>query len=125
MPKTVLIVDDNALIRNALRELFEREGDFEVCGEADNGRDAIEAAAWLHPDLMVLDFSMPIMNGLDAAKILKNLTPGLTLILYSALIDKAVEVQARSMGISEVVSKSEPVSMLIRTARDLLFRHAA
>ena len=70
MVKTVLIVDDNALIRHALRELFERESDFEVCGEAEDGQQAIAAAMCLHPDLMVLDISMPVMNGLDAARVL-------------------------------------------------------
>lgn len=125
MPKTVLIVDDNAFIRQALHEFFESEGDFQVCGEAENGRDAIEAAKYLHPDLVVLDFSMPVMNGLDAAKILKDLIPTLPLILYSAVVDKAVELVARSMGISDLVSKSDPVSVLISRARKVLYRAAA
>ena len=53
--KTVLIVDDNAFIRQALCELFEREADFDVCGEAENGKDAIKKAQELRPDLIVLD----------------------------------------------------------------------
>jgi DNA-binding NarL/FixJ family response regulator len=125
MCKTVLIVDDNAFVRCALREIFEREGDFEVCGEADNGRAAIEAVTRLQPDLVVLDFSMPVMNGLDAANILKDHAPTLPLILYSAVADKAVELLARSMGITEVVPKSEPVSLLIRRARGVLHQAAA
>jgi two-component system, chemotaxis family, chemotaxis protein CheY len=125
MTKTVLIVDDNAFIRQALREIFDREGDFIVCGEADNGRDAIDAVTRLQPDLVVLDFSMPVMNGLDAAKILRARTPTLPVILYSAVTDRTIAVLARSMGISELVSKSEPVSVLIRRARHLLFQAAA
>jgi DNA-binding NarL/FixJ family response regulator len=125
MSKTVLIVDDNAFVRQALCELFEREGDFKICGEADNGRDAIEAVMQLQPDLVVLDLSMPLMNGLDAARILKNRVPTLPLILYSAVIDKAVAQLARSVGITEMVSKSDPVSVLIRTARDVLQQAAA
>jgi PleD family two-component response regulator len=62
--RSVLIVDDNAMIRQALCELFVREGDFDVCGEAENGREAIEKAQLLHPDLIVTDLSMPGMNGL-------------------------------------------------------------
>ena len=69
----MLIVDDNAFIRQSLCELFKREADFEVCGEAENGRDAIEKARELHPDLIVLDLSMPIMNGFAAARVLKRL----------------------------------------------------
>lgn len=125
MAKTVLIVDDNAFIRQALHEIFEREGDFKVCGEADNGRDAIEAVTRLWPDLVVLDCSMPIMSGLDAARILKKLAPRLPLILYSALADEEVALLARSMGITELVSKSEPVSELIRRARGVLSDAAA
>ena len=71
MAKTVLIMDDNAFVRYALCELFKREPDFEVCGEAENGKEAIEKAWELHPDLIVLDFSMPVMNGLEAARVLR------------------------------------------------------
>jgi two-component system, chemotaxis family, chemotaxis protein CheY len=125
MTKTVLIVDDNKFVRQALCELFEREDDFEVCGEAEDGRQAVAAATCLHPDLVVLDISMPVMNGLDAARVLRALMPTLQLILYSACVDKAVELQARLIGISQVVSKAAPVSVLISKARDLLYRTAA
>ena len=120
MTMTVLIVDDNAFIRQALCELFEREGDFEVCGEAEDGQQAIAAAMCLHPDLVILDISMPVMNGVEAARVLRTLMPTLPLILYSAGADKTIELQARSMGISELVSKSAPVSILISRARHLL-----
>jgi len=70
--KSVLIVDDSAYVRQALCELFKREGDFEVCGEAENGKDAIKKAQELRPDLIVLDLSMPVMNGFDAARTLKT-----------------------------------------------------
>ena len=69
MRKTILIADDNAFIRNALYELFEREPDFHVCAVAENGREAIERARRLSPDLIVLDLAMPLMNGLDAARV--------------------------------------------------------
>jgi two-component system chemotaxis response regulator CheY len=125
MTKSVLIVDDNAFIRQALCELFDREGDFEVCGEAEDGRQAIAAVMCLHPDLVVLDISMPVMNGLDAARVLRDLRPTLAVILYSANADKAVELQARAMGISELISKTAPVAELIRRARHLLYAAAA
>ena len=56
--RSVLVVDDNQLIRQALCELFTREGDFEICGEAENGQEAIEKAQLLHPDLIVTDLSI-------------------------------------------------------------------
>ena len=67
MAKTILIVDDNAHVRWAICELFKHEEDLTVCGEATNGREAIAKALELHPDLIVLDLSMLVMGGLDAA----------------------------------------------------------
>jgi two-component system, chemotaxis family, chemotaxis protein CheY len=125
LAKSVLIVDDNRFIRQALCELFERESDFEVCGEAENGKEAIEEAQKLRPDVIVLDLSMPVMNGFDAARVLKRLMPTVLLIMYSAFGDKVAEYQARLIGISDVVSKSENASVLIRKTRNLLYRSAA
>ena len=125
MAKTVLIVDDNAYIRQALCELFKREADFDVCGEAENGKEAIAKARESHPDLIVLDLSMPVMNGLDAARDLKRLMPTVPLIMYSAFGDGFVEQQARLVGISELVSKSQPATILVSKARNLLYRTAA
>jgi two-component system chemotaxis response regulator CheY len=123
--RTVLIADDNAFVREALRELFARDGDFAVCADAENGKEAIEKAERFHPDLIVLDLSMPVMNGLDAARVLKRLMPAVPLIMYSAFGDKLMEHQAHLIGISEVVSKSENASVLIRKARSLLYPTAA
>jgi two-component system chemotaxis response regulator CheY len=116
MAKTVLIVDDNAYIRLALCRIFKCEADFEVCGEAENGREAIAKARELHPDLIVLDLSMPVMNGLDAARELKRLMPTVPLLMYSAFGDRLVEQQARLVGISELVSKSQPTTILVSKA---------
>ena len=125
LAKSVLIVDDSAVIRQGLCELFKRESDFVVCGEAENGKQAIEKAQKLRPDLIVLDLSMPVMNGFDAARALKRLMPTVPLIMYSAFGDKVAERQARLIGISEVVSKSEHASVLIHKARGLLYSPAA
>lgn len=124
MTKTILIVDDNAHVRWAICELFKHEEDFTVCGEATNGREAIAKALELHPDLIVLDLSMPVMSGLDAARELKRLMPEVPLVMYSMFGDMVRE-QARLVGISELVSKSQPAATLIRKARILLYGEAA
>ena len=116
MARSVLIVDDNAFVRHVLCETFRSDPELKVCGEAANGREAVEQARHLWPDLVVLDLSMPVMNGLDAARALKRLMPHVSLIMYSAFGDKVVERQARLIGISGVVSKSEPPRALLDKA---------
>src|ERR1700687_4627986 len=84
-----------------------------------------EMAEQLLPDLIVLDLSMPVMNGLDAARVLNRIMPTVPLIMYSAFGDRFVEQQARLIGISDVVSKSDPFSVLVAKARNLLYPTAA
>ena len=126
MAKTILIADDNDAVRRAVCEVFTRDSDFEVCGEAHDGREAIEEAQRLHPDLIIFDLSMPAMNGLDAARALRDrLVPPVPIILFTLYDDGIVEERARSAGVADVVSKSEHISVLIDTARRLLYRNAA
>jgi NarL family two-component system response regulator LiaR len=125
MAKTVLIADDNDSVRRALCEAFARDSDFEVCAEAHDGGDAIEKALRLRPDLIVLDLSMPVMNGLDAARELKGRMPSVPIVLFTFYVDLFVKEAALPAGVSDVVSKSEPLSVLIAKARNLLYRNAA
>ena len=125
MVKSVLIADDNAFVRQRVGEMFRRESDFEVCGEADNGRKAIERAQELHPDLILLDLSMPVMNGLEAARALKRVMPDVPIVMFSAYADSFTEKEARSAGVSVLVSKLEDMSALIVVARDLVHDMAA
>ena len=81
--RSLLVVDDNPVIRKIICELFAREGDFEICGQAENGREAIEKAQLLQPALIVTDLSMPLMNGLEEARVLKRLMPAVPVIIYS------------------------------------------
>src|ERR1700747_2251568 len=99
MRKTVLIADDNAFVRTALFEIFEREPDFHVCAVVENGREAIDQACQLVPDLIVLDFAMPIMDGMEAARVLRRLMPSVPLIIYSASPNEISPQAARSVGI--------------------------
>jgi len=123
--RSVLVVDDNPIVRRRLCELFTREGDFNICGEAENGREAIEKAQLLRPDLIVTDLSMPVMNGLEGTRVLKKLMPSVPVIIFTAHSDPLVEKEAREAGVSAVVSKSEAVAVLITKARGLLDHIAA
>jgi two-component system chemotaxis response regulator CheY len=125
MAKSVLVVDDSAYIRYTVCELFQSQAHFAICGQAENGKEAIEKAQELHPDLIVLDLSMPVMNGLDAARVLKRIMPTVPLIMFSEYADAFSEQEARSARISALISKSEHVSVLVEKARSLLYDIAA
>lgn len=125
MTKLVLIADDNIVVRRALRQVFQYESDFEVCGEAGNGREAIELAEECKPDLVVMDLSMPVMNGLDAARAIKRVLPDVPVIMFSNYSDKFSEEEARSAGISAMVAKTESVIVLVTKARLLINNIAA
>ena len=120
MLRRMLIVDDNSSIRHLLRAAIENISGWKVCGEAVNGREAIEKAQELKPNLIVLDLAMPIMNGLEAAPLLRRLLPAVPIILYTLHDNKAVERVAFSLGISAVVSKAAGITTLVTQAQDLL-----
>jgi DNA-binding NarL/FixJ family response regulator len=108
----------------SIRKSF-REGDFAVCGEAENGKEAIQKAQILSPALIVTDLSMPLMNGLEETRILKKLMPAVPVIVFTSHSDPLVEKEAAAAGAFAVVSKSQAATVLIATARSLLNQKAA
>lgn len=125
MAKTVLIVDDNPMIRRSICDLFQQQTDFAICGEAENGLEAIEKVQQGNPDLIVLDLAMPVMSGLDAARVINGMRPEVPIILFTLYSDSVVQEQARSAGISTVISKGERGRFLIDKARSLLNKSEA
>lgn len=125
MAKTVLIVDDNPMIRRSICDLFRQQADFAICGEAENGLEAIEKVQQGNPDLIVLDLAMPGMSGLDAARVINGMRPEVPIILFTLYSDSVVQEQARSAGIAMVISKGERGRLLIDKARSLLNRSEA
>ena len=116
--QTVLLVDDNTLVRRGLRTLFESAGF--VCSESQNGAEAIERVKELKPDLIVLDFSMPGMNGLEAASLLKKILPQTPIIMFTMFANPALAKLAVAAGVTALVSKDEAVTQLIPKAESLL-----
>lgn len=107
MPYTILLVDDNATIRRSLRSWIEQEADWQVCGEAENGKVAVEKVKELHPDIVILDFQMPVMNGLEAARRIARFAPATAMVMYTMYSGGQLLKDARAVGITDVVSKSE------------------
>jgi DNA-binding NarL/FixJ family response regulator len=83
MAKRVLVADDNPLIRKALCKLFEAEKHYEICVEATDGEEAIDLALKHRPDLIILDLSMPVLNGLEAAREIRKIMPHVPIILFT------------------------------------------
>jgi DNA-binding NarL/FixJ family response regulator len=123
MPKQILIVDDSPMVRRLVRSTVEAKTDWEVCGEAENGEIAVRMVEELSPDLVVLDLSMPIMNGLEAARHIAAAAPDTALLMYTMQDSGQLLKEARAAGINEVISKSAVgVDRLIATMRALLFQ---
>lgn len=112
-------MDDHENIRKAVRVFFENETSFEVCGEAVDGYDAIEKAQILKPDLVVLDLSMPRMNGLDAAQRLKQMLPNTPIVLLTSHSGAIQGYDTQSVGIDAVVPKGD-MSLLLDSIYGLL-----
>lgn len=107
MPTTILVVDDSPAIRYSLRSYIEAQTDWKICGEAENGSIAVEMVQVLWPDVVILDLSMPIMNGLEAAREIRKVAPSLCIILYTLHVYPHLLEEARKVGINDVLSKSK------------------
>jgi len=124
MLHSIPIVDDNQSIRRLVRLYVEMSTGWTI-HEAGNGLEAVERAREVHPDLIVLDLSMPVMNGIEAARELKEIMPQIPVIIFSEYSNVMSVEEAYNAGISAQVSKSKPISELVGTARTLLDHQAA
>jgi len=107
----ILIADDSAPVRGCWRRIIERNLAWEICGEAVNGREAVELAKQLAPDLVVLDFSMPVMNGIEAAEQIAKHKPGIPLLLCTMHDPALLAQQVKNKGISGLICKSSEAKL--------------
>ena len=112
MPKKILVADDNAMIRKTLCRIFEIEENYDLCAEAANGEEAIALAIKHKPDLIVLDFQMPVMNGIEAAYELKRIMPEVPIILFTLHADTVIYALGPNSPIDLVVAKSDAVHIV-------------
>jgi DNA-binding NarL/FixJ family response regulator len=103
----ILIVDDSPLVRQRLRDMLQQHWEWQVCGEAANGRDAIEKIPAMKPDLIVLDFLMPGMDGLQTAREIGKIVPNIPILMFTMHLSQQLIEEARNVGIRGAVAKSD------------------
>lgn len=111
MPR-VLIADDNEALRRAIKNLLAEDDGWIIAGEATNGAEAVELAGTTEPDVVLLDFQMPTMNGLDAAKKIVASNPSVPIAMYTLHQSEFFESQAKAAGVRKVISKTDLFSSL-------------
>jgi DNA-binding NarL/FixJ family response regulator len=116
----ILLVDDNPNIRHLLRVYVETQTPFKICGEAEHGVDAIEKARELQPDLVLVDLSMPVLGGAEAASVLKAMLPRTKIILFSMHFNEIPKALAGAIGIDLALSKSDGITKLGEHLKNLL-----
>ena len=112
-PIRVMVVDDTAHVLRMLSAMLNLDG-FDVVGEAASGAAAIDAVDEADPDVVVMDYRMPFMDGLTAARRIRQRRPGQIVVLYTAFIDEEIERQALEAGVSLCVGKVEGLASLER-----------
>ena len=115
MSARILIVDDHEIVRSGLRRLVELQSGWEVCGEAVNGKEAIEKALALNPELVLMDISMPVMSGIEAARQIRRLSPVTKIVIVSLHDDESITEEAKNAGADAYVVKACPSEILLKT----------
>ena len=103
----ILIADDRESMRMALRATIKMHPHWEVCGEATDGLEAVAKAQELHPDLIVLDFKMPVANGIKAGSEISSSTPNIPILMYTLYKTRELEVAAKLVGVRQVIAKDD------------------
>jgi CheY-like chemotaxis protein len=117
----VLVVDDTDHVRSMLAEMLDLDG-FDVVGQAGSGEEALDLSVETGPDVVVMDYKMPGMDGLMAARAIREARPDQPIILYTAYMDSHLETQARAAGIALCIGKVEGLHQLERHITDLCRR---
>jgi len=118
MPLRVLLADDHAMFLQGLRSLLERDG-IEVAGEALDGREAVRLAGEHSPDVAVLDLSMPLLNGLDAAREIRKVSPDTKLIILTRHTEEQYVIEALRAGVNGYLLKTKAAAVLVQAIKDI------
>ena len=116
---TVLLAEDHAIVREGFRKLLEAEEDFQVVGEANTGRAAVEMTKKLRPDVVVMDIAMPLLNGLEATRQILQALPGTRILILSAHSDDAYIEHLNAVGAAGYLIKQTSSHLLARAIREV------
>ncbi len=119
MAKRVLIVDDAAFMRMMIKDILSKNG-YEVAGEAENGLRAVEKYKELTPDLVLMDITMPEMNGIDAVKTIKALDPGAKIVMCSAMGQQAMVIESIQAGARDFIVKPFQADRVLEAVRKVV-----
>lgn len=119
---SILLVDDHEIVRKGIRELLQEHPDWKICGESGNGREAVRMASQLKPNIIVIDLSMPEMNGLEAIRQIKRACPEVEVLIYSVHESEQWICQSIEAGVRAYVMKSDAGKYLVE-AVEALSRH--
>ena len=120
MPVKILVADDHEVVRQGVRTILSSRPEWEVCGEVANGQEAVEAAKKLEPDVTILDITMPVMSGLDAAKEIAKLNLDTRVLIFTMHYSSALLQDVRLSGALGYVLKSNAARDLIKAIEALL-----
>jgi DNA-binding NarL/FixJ family response regulator len=123
MPTKVLLADDHRMVRDGLRALLEQQDDMEVVGEAENGRDAVRQARDLKPDIIVMDISMPDLNGVDATRQIRRRCSGTRVMALSVHSDRRFVTEMLKAGANGYLLKDSAFEDLVRGIRTVMKGH--
>src|SRR5437773_2664629 len=115
----VLLVDDHTVVREGLRALLEAEPDLGVVGEAETGRQAVQLAVKLKPDVVVMDIAMPLLNGLEASRQILKEAPAVKILILSSYSDDEYVRQLRETGVSGYLVKHAAAAELVKAIREV------
>lgn len=104
MGRKILVVDDSIVIHNLLRKALEKHG-YKICGDARNGREGIDMYKELNPDIVFMDITMPIMDGLECTKGIMEINPNAKIIMLSAMGDEEIMTEAKGLGVLVFLKK--------------------
>jgi DNA-binding NarL/FixJ family response regulator len=123
IPGRILIADDSSSVRTIIKKLLESHSThWRVCAEAANGMETVQKALVSKPNLIIMDFQMPFMDGLNASARIAKFLPHVPILIYTVHKSEYINSEAKKAGVREVISKSEP-GALLRAVEALLSKH--